>query len=367
MEQEGSKKPNSFKRHWKLLLIVFGIIIALAVGTIVGLNKLDRYYKEKSGEVAPKVETECKKPEFTHPITDLTKISAIGKLGGFGCGSPARSYLTITGGEVPVYAPMDATLETIIYTPRGGPETPPEYGLYFSGGCNVIFLLDHIDRLTDEMKALAPQQPADSTRTELGTRPNKKIKAGTLVGYSDGTPQAKTFDFLVMDMSKAGEHINSSRWETDQAKYGVCPYDYYIAPYKEQFMKKIGISSDTGFTPEDGCGIPSQDVAGTLSGGWFKGTSTNMKGEFLGIGQNMLRVEVALRKDGNFDFSLQDWTVGKKKPKNMKVGEEICYFDQGNNLWAWIRLDTETKISFAKGSGKCPVAFPAAQAEQWER
>lgn len=367
MEEEVTKKPNFFKRRWKLLLIIFGIIIALAVGALIALKAFDNDLKSKKrGEV--KVETGCKKPEFTYPFTDLSKIDAINKLGSFGAGSQGRSYSGIKEGmEVPVYAPTDATLETVIYTPRGGPETPPEYGLYFDTGCNVRFLLDHIDRVTDEIKALAPQSPASSTRTELGTKPNKKIKAGTLLGYSNGTPQARTFDFLVMNYANEVEHINPSRWTNDQTKYSVCPYDYYISPYKEQFLAKVGINSQGVFTPED-CGKPSQDIQGTLSGGWFKGDSKDSQGEFLGIGQNSARTEIVIRKDGMLtDVNLQDWTLGKKKPKDVKAGEQICYSDQGSNVWAWIRLDMQDKIAFAKGSGKCPAAFPESQSEQWER
>lgn len=366
MEEEVAKKPNFFKRHWKLLLMVFGIVIVLAVGTIIGLKALK---DSQSGErIEQVVEPGCKKPEFTHPVTDLSKVDAIVKLGGVTCGSPARSYITIKEGEVPVYAPGDMTLETIVYARRGGSETNGEYGLYFSAGCNVTVLLDHLDKVSDELKTLAPQQPAESSRTELGTRPNKKIKAGTLVGYSDGTPQARTFDFLVMDRSKVVEHINPTRWEWDQSKYGVCPYDFYTPDLRESFLAKVGYMNEGVFTAEDGCGIPSQDVTGTLSGGWFKGASTDTKGEFLGIGQNAVKVELAIRRDGSLGtFSLQDWTAGKKRPKDVKVGEEICYSDQGSNLWAWIKNIGDNEISFAKGSGKCPAAFPESQAEVWER
>lgn len=268
--------------------------------------------------------------------------------------------------EAPVYAPMDTVLETIIYAPRG-PGAPPEYGFYFKASCEVSFLLDHIDKISDELKSLSPDSPAESTRTELGTKPNKLIKAGTLLGYTNGTPQARTFDFLLINTVKPVFHINSKRWEWGQAKNASCPYDYFTDALKSEYYKKIGVVNNEGFQSEGNCGSTSQDIAGTASGGWFKNESTDIKGEFLGLGQIYYFIEVVIRKDGNIIFNLRDYQFSKKKPSEIKPGGEACYYDNNSNIWAWLRLENNSKLLFARGQGSYPTVFPVLQAEIWER
>lgn len=306
------------------------------------------------------------KPLFTEPFTELDKVDALGALGGVVGGSPGRSYIGVKKGmEVAVYNPGEAVLETVVYARRGGQGTAGEYGLYFRFDCGITYLLDHIQSVSDEIRALSPKEPADSSRTDLGTRPNKTIKAGQLIGHTKGTSLAGTFDFLVEDSTKKAFHINEKRWDWAQAVDSVCPYDLYTEELKAKHYALIGEMSGTSFMKAESCGGPSQDVAGTASGGWFQGDSTAAKGKWLAIGKQFDRVELGIRSSGDFTFSLKDYSP-KTMPDKITPGNKVCYQGYSNN-WAYINLVSETQLSLATGSGKCPSAFPDSQAERWDR
>lgn len=311
---------------------------------------------------------------FTHAFTDLEKIAALNPIGGIGGGSPGRSYIGVKEGmEAPIYAPMAATLRAIIYADRGAGYG--EYGLIFKAGCNIEFMFDHIDRVSDKLKKYAPKTAAANSRVP-GAEVNVRVEAGELLGYTNGTDLAHTFDFLVTNYAKKNQYLNPKRWEWEQARYSVCPYDFFTPELKAQYYAKLGKPSDTGLIKARACGDPTHDIAGTASGGWFKGTSTDIRGEYLAIARQYDEVMVAYRKDGDAFASREDVQRGKpflqvtdmspgKYPADIKPGDSICY--SGNNQWAFIRLDSATQLSLAKGSGECPAEFPTSAAETWER
>lgn len=317
----------------------------------------------KSGEAA----------KFEAEFTDFDKIEAFAPLGNITAGSPGRSYIGVKKGmEAAIYAPTDLVLENIIYARRGGPGTPGEYGLYFRLGCNITILFDHLDRLSDRLASLAPKQPADSSRTENEAL-NLNIKKGELLAYTDGTTQAHTFDFLLIDRSKPANHINAIRWQWEQAVYSQCPYDYFVDDIKSKYYTKLGETGWQGFEKAESCGSPSHDVVGTISGGWFVGESTDTKGDYLAIARMGSRVDIAQRKDGDFadgagqgESKLRDYSP-RVYPKDVRVGQETCYFDQNQNRWAYIKLVSDNQLSFARGAGSCPASFPESKASIWGR
>ena len=73
---------------------------------------------------------------------------------------------------------------------------------------------------------------------------------------------------------------------------------------------------------------------------------------------------------GNIVFNLKDYSLfkeSKKKPKEIEIGDQVCYFDGNNNIWLWLKLETEKTLITAKGEGECPSSFPTTQVETWER
>lgn len=305
-------------------------------------------------------------PRLTAPFTDLSKIEALGILGSATGGSPGRSYVSIKKGEkVPVYNPADAVLETIVWADRGSGQS--EYGFYFRASCEVTYLLDHVEEIAEGIKNLQPEKPAPSTATQFGSQPNILIKAGELLGYTDGTPQARTFDFLLMNKSKPAFHINPARWKWEQAVYADCPYDYYEENLKKQHYALLGTAMEDGkLIKAENCGNPSQDAAGTVSGGWFQGGSTTEKGKWMIIGRQFNWMEMSIRENGaNKMFALKEFDP-KITPDKVAVGQSACFQGYENN-WAYAKLISDSKLALATGSGQCPAAFPESQAEIWER
>ena len=288
MKQKGFTHPI-------ILIIVVGIVLLFGFRIVsehfLGTNKLKFEGFPKNENSKKTAEGNCKSgsiPKFEAEFTDLEKINAINPIGGIGGGSPGRSYIGVKKGvEAPVYSPTDMILENIIYAKR--PSDPltslsktssiGEYGLYFRLNCDTILLFDHIDRVSDKIKERSPKEPAETSAFGKDPPVNLEIKKGELLGYTDGTPGARTFDFLIIDRSKPTSHINPERWEWEQAVYSQCPYDYFTPELKEKYYAKIGEavekSGSQEFIASGTCGQLSYDVAGTASGGWFKGESTD--------------------------------------------------------------------------------------------
>lgn len=375
------------------------IIVVIAVVLLFGFKIVSEHFlainSKKDGSPAKNItdifkggvkeEGNCQSgpvPKFKAEFTDLEKINAINPIGGVGGGSPGRSYIGVKKGvETTLYSPTDMVLENIIYAKR--PKDPMhslsdtgkgEYGLYFRLNCDSTLLFDHIDKVSDKILKVSPKEPSESSRVE-NPPVNLEIKKGELLGYTDGTPQARTFDFLIIDRSKPTTHINPKRWEWEQAVYAQCPYDYFTDELKEKYYKKIGesaeISGTPTFTPAENCGTLSHDKLGTISGGWFKGESTDTKGEFLNIAtatKPIKRVDIAVKKDGLFgaDSVMHDYSP-KVFPEDVKVAQEVCYYDSNQNWWLYVKLVSEKELSFARGTGSCPASFPQSQSEIWEK
>lgn len=356
----------------KKVTIIFIVGIILLITAVVFMGKIFRGWEGKSvgfgNSISEKFSANCvsnPNPIFTHAFTDLSKIEALGVLGGVVGGSPGRSYVTIKKGEkVPVYNPADAVLETIVWADRGSGQS--EYGFYFRASCEVIYLLDHVEEIADGIKNLRPEKPGPSTATQFGSQPHVRLKAGELLGYTDGTPQARTFDFLLINKSKPAFHINPARWKWEQAVYADCPYDYYEENLRKQHYALLGTGIEGELMKAENCGSPSQDVAGTASGGWFQSDSTTEKGKWLLLGRQFNWTEMSLRENGsNINFSLKEFNP-KITPDKIIAGQAACF--QGyENDWAYVKLISDNKLALARGNGQCPAAFPEAQAEIWER
>jgi hypothetical protein len=360
---------------------VFVILIAMGIygfvsGKFEPLLKKNQSVATQSGQnrSQPTRETRrnnCTKnpqPVFSTSFTDTTKINSLAPIGGITVGSPARSYIAIKneGGKaplVPIYAPTDAVLEGIVFARRNpdDPNAPGEYRLDFRASCEVTFHFDHLDSLSDTLKSHAPTEPANHTREAKSV--SVAVKAGDLLAYTNGTGMAGTFDFYLLNTDKQVPHINPKRWKWEQTTIADCPYGYFAENLKTQYYAMLR-SQDGSVVDPLSCGSPSHDIAGTASGGWFQGESIDQE-KWLEVGNINGRGEINIREAASpTPFMIRDYKP-KITPDKIRVGQTACYSD-GNN-WAYLRLDSESQITFAKGSGACPSTFPVDSIEIWVR
>ncbi|MFA6082349.1 MAG: hypothetical protein WC773_02985 [Patescibacteria group bacterium] len=367
MEQSGQRRFISRQLWWTIILII--VIVGASLFAIQKDKKdTSKDNSNNNQSQTDQQEESCSKGSvvFTAEFTDFSKIDAFQPIGSITGASRGRSYITISKGEtVPVYAPMDANLVSIIYAFRGAGAERGEYGFKFNAGCDTTFLLDHLDSISDELSKYAPAEPSTSTATNDSL--SIPIKAGTLLGYSDGTAQGRTFDFLVTDSNLNTFHIKPSRWEWEQSLYSVCPYDLFTKDIKTKYYQKIGLSSDTGFIKAESCGQITYDIAGTISGGWFlDDKSTDMDGEFLLIGATFSQVDLVVKNDSEkTNLRITDYSP-KVLPKDVLVGQSVCYKGFSND-WVYVHLiDTDT-IEIKNGNGSCPTLFSATGAKKYYR
>lgn len=342
------------------LALPFVILIGLVllVFTAMGIERFvfsDRHLNppkigktENGEECLPNAE-----PVFKAEFIDRSKILYINPLGNTQADFIGRSHIVLKeGAEVPVYNPTDATLEEVI-------KKDGKYGLLFRVSCEVTYLFDQLDKVS----ALAPKT---------------LIKKGELLGYVKSVAQGRAFEFILMNRSKPVAHINSKRWEDKQNLYAQCPYEYfdtrndnnlrrnYIAYtlvhneniIQKEWTKEQGVS----FIP---CGNVSHDIKGTISGGWFKGESSDIKGDHLSVNKYLSTVQVSIRKDGQLVEALADYSPDILVT-DVKTGSFACYHDANQNKWAFVKLISENQLSVAKGSGNCPATFPE-NAQTWKR
>jgi len=302
------------------------------------------------------------KPIFTSAFTDFSKIRYFTPIGGVNVGSMSRSYIFVKTDEsgnrmsAPIYAPTDATLFGIVYAYRGNKASGAraEYRLDIVVSCEVTFSFDHIAEISDRLKPFAPSTPANDTRGIGGL--SVPIKAGELLGYTGGG------DFLLFNYAKEVPHINPSRWTSEHNKYTDCPYDYFTEDLKKQYYAMFA-SAGGEKSDNPTCRSASRDVAGTLSGGWFQGDSTDGRGSRLYLASDYSRVDLVIDKDALPRFVIRD-EKPSVKPEGVKMGGNVCYSDGINH--AFLKLLTETQMAVGIGLGGCPSQLPA-EYETWVR
>lgn len=354
-----------FRRFWWLILIVIILVLVLLFYLISKSQPDNAKPNNIKATATPSPNLNCP-PKFTYEFVDFTKIDAFQPIGSITGASRGRSYITVTEGEtVAVYAPMDATLISVIYAYRGPNEDHGEYGFKFTTECNVAFLLDHLDSASDELKQYAPAEPSSSTATSDNL--SIPIKGGTLLGYTNGTSQARTFDFLVIDRNIDIFHINPERWEWEQSLYSVCPYDLYTDDLKTKYYEKIGTHTDNGFVKAESCGNISYDIPNTISGGWFLDEdATDLKGEFMLIGSVGDRVDIVVKNDSeSINLRLTDYDA-EILPQNVGITQSVCYEGYSND-WVYLHLIDSQTIEMNSGNGACPSVFPMPGATRYNR
>ena len=188
-------------------------------------------------------------PIFTHEITDLSKIRRAerwGQVKSKHLKNHSFLFLKNKNKPVPVYAPVDSylILQTR-YRIQGLKEV--QWRLIFQVGCEIIYRFDHLDTLSDKILKhlgnISVNEDQDAA-TNVAVNPPLKIVAGEIIAFTQGTPQAGSWDFGAGDINKNNklpkrlkkyENAPTGR----QYKNAACPYDYYPDEIKKKYLKKM--------------------------------------------------------------------------------------------------------------------------------
>ncbi len=313
-------------------------------------------------------------PVFTHPFTDITKITWISRYGNnalINPGAQARSYVSVKKGEsAPVYTPINATITKLTYTNRRYTNnTNPEYRIDIRVSCEVVIAFDHVVALVDKFKEKAPQIPAN--KTSEGNLVSIPVEAGELIGYTSSAFGSTGFDFLFMNRAKPHPHLNPSRWTSDHSLYKGCPYNYFTEDLKQQYLALIEEEKsmrDCGPRVVEKQGTPLgywfQENA--TEGGGFKGMETEEKGNRFVIWEGKHFAEWTFIKE-NIPFKAFRGSNDQRTPvETLTEGRSACYFDTEMNYYVYLKMLPNDQLALNSGAGSCPASFPEKY-EIWVR
>lgn len=346
---------KGFGLIWIVLIGVFVLIFGAMVIERIVFNDI-HLNPPKMGKTA--TGEDClpdPNPQLKQAFIDHSKILFIHPLGNTQFASPNSSHIVLKEGvDAPIYNPHDAKIEEIS-------EKDGKYTVSLRISCEISYTFSNLDKLAQK-----------------DIKPKSVIKKGELLGYVSGTAQGEPFTFSLLNTTKPIAHINSNRWQDSKSLYAQCPYEYFDSRF-ENNLKNIYIGytlvhneniipkvwdKNKGYNNIP-CGQLSHDSQGTISGGWFKGGSTDTKGDYLSINKYLSTVQVSLKKDGQMIESLTDYSPDILLA-DTKIGEAVCYHDQNQNKWAYIKLVTNASLALAKGTGNCPQSSPQSF-DIWER
>ena len=223
----------------------------------LGYNTPDYYYDIFDGN---KMENCISNPNpvFTHEITDFSKIKQLKRWGLTPQGYlKGHTYIflknkghsdnrVIIDKPVPVYAPIDSYLiMQTRYRLQGLKEV--QWRLMFQVGCEIVYRFDHLDTPSDRILKHLGNIPIDENQVSapnISVKPPLEITAGEIIAYTKGTPQAGSWDFGVVDISKNNELPKRLKEYENKPtgrayKYAACPYDYYPDKIKKKYLKKM--------------------------------------------------------------------------------------------------------------------------------
>ncbi len=317
-------------------------------------------------------------PQFTAHFTDLTKIEFIEPPPTGGSNFfKTRSYVNIARDEsgdwyeVPVYVPVDSEMTHItFYADRV--EDPGEYSVSFRVSCEVTYNFDHVARLAETIAPFAPTILSYTTR-DAGVNTSVYLAAGTLIGYTGGTPQAHNWDFVFSNTAEFGKFINQERYENAdiygplrRVLHADCPYDYYTGAMRREYDVLL-----SGIAPGETC-LVTRDQPGTILGQWFKepyvpGDPVEFDPGFgvvvrLGYTSGILIIP-QIRIDVEDQPSV--W-IDELQPTYVdpSIAIEHCYehekwVDEAPPYHVYLKLLSDMEMAVAFGEGGCPQQLPA--------
>ena len=158
---------------------------------------------------------------LTRDITDFSTIKTITAPGTPVSGrdvAKGHSFIWTGGERVPVYAPIDAVLESMDSGPQDG-VTHSTLIFRVKGNCSFVFRFAHI---TEPDRSFA-----------IGT----SLPAGALIGYTVGNVPSGNWDFGLYDLAKDGPLAKINAF--GRHRFGLCWIDYYSSEKQQKYRSLL--------------------------------------------------------------------------------------------------------------------------------
>ena len=231
-----------------------------------------------------------------------------------------------------------------------------QFSLSLQVSCEVSYGYDHVSNLSDEVRALAPTEPATTTRG-AESKTNLTLKAGDLIGYTTGTISAHNWDVLVRNSTERNRFANQDRYESagdlGSLVIGDCPYDYFGEELRNECYSLL--SGHGGLREGDDCFV-SPDHPRTIAGGWFKEPFEGFDpGWGLTVGFSAYdQIRIVAEHDSVWvDAGLPTYM----DPQTLT---EHCYRQDGDpDRFVYLKLLSDMERAAAFGQGSCPQQLPA--------
>ena len=322
-----------------------------------------------SPEPTNTAETKCQKlPEFTENFIDPTfvrDVTPIGEQTGSGGVIAVRSYIhplnSFLGKELPIYAPVDMTLNMASYykPPGAAASYQPEYSLYFEVGCGITVKFFHIKGVVGKVASAVPVEPSPSSAGQAVTR--TPVKAGEQIGWYKLGENSVAFDFWVDNEAHTNSFIVPSHFAQSNALHSVCPYNFFTADKKALWLAKLGAPGSDP-VPGTTCGVVTEGIEGTADGMWFISPDTQTDHlAYDGAYQSQIMFSVdpsgLIRIGGlNTSGTLSQMMVSPQsstwiKPSDVKVGAGHCWSTDVQSVAVKV-IDNRT-MSVIVGTGSC--------------
>ncbi|HUW79220.1 MAG TPA: hypothetical protein VMV52_10800 [Candidatus Nanopelagicaceae bacterium] len=322
-----------------------------------------------SPQTTPTSTAACSQPpQFSADFIDprfVRVVTPIGEQTGYGGVLAVRSYIhpasEFTGQELPIYAPVDMTLTSAnYYKAASAPATyQPEYSLYFDVGCGVSVRFFHIKGTVGKVAGVVPTVPTTSSAGQNVTP--TQVKAGEQIGWYKLGENSVAFDFWVDDASHTNNFIVPSHFASSNALHSVCPYDFYVADKRAQWLAKLG---GPGGFPVAGtsCGVVTEGQLGTADGMWFISPTTETdRLTYDGAYQSQIMLSTdadGIVRIGGLNISpvLAQMMVGSqsptwRKPSDVSVGATQCWSNDTQSVR--VTVTSDNTMSVIVGTGSC--------------
>lgn len=323
-----------------------------------------------------------KAPEFTENFIDpkyVRVVTPIGEQTGSGGVIAVRSYIhpsnDFLGQELPIYAPVDMTLNSASYykLAEASVTYQPEYSLYFDAGCGISIKFFHIKGVVGKIAGAVPTSPSPSSAGQ--PVPLTAVKAGDQIGWYKLGENSVAFDFWVDDASHTNDFIVPSHFGSSNALHSVCPYDFYSADKKAIWLGKLG---GPGGNPVQGtsCGVVNEGISGTADGMWFINQNT-ITDQLAIDGSYQSQIMFSVDADGivrigglNTSSTLNQMMVDPQsptwiRPADVKVGSSHCWSNSTQSVS--VNVKSATTMSVVVGTGSCASLSNASSGRMYYR